>query len=728
MAVFQKIRDNSLLSLVLIGGSLLLFILTDFFQSGGPTNDNTEDHAGSFEGKQISGQEFDNYFATIAYLTGIQKSVASLTDQEKQNISAQAWNQLMRENVLEAEAEKNGIKVTESEIEDMIGGDHPFPFYVGRIFGGQQNYMQIQSKLRDDVDNYTQYASVSPNEAEIIKKFGVSLRIQGKVTALLQNAFYTTKIESKNLYVQKYTKKDVEIAAIPYYLIPDSVVEVKDAEIKAYYEKNKGKYKINNATKKVIYGAYRVDPTPADDNEIREWAVETVKLFKEEDNDALFVKTESEKPYDDNYYKKGGGLLKELDDSLFNQPKGYVYGPYQGFENGNKTYNVAKIIDIKDMADSALVSQILISPNKFLEKLNQNSPQEEVLAAFSKYDAYADSVFSEINNRNFEEVAKVASDDTATAKNGGDLGWIQEGSQAYPPQFLDSIFLSDESKSIKKVKVFLNNGIYYYSLIKVRSFGPKSKKLKVGIITKSVLPGEKTRNNYFNKINQVAIQLNEGKSLTELKDSFEIYIDSLNVEPAQYVVNDLQNARELVLWAFNEAEEGQSKVFDFDRRYIVALASEGQAKGYQGWDDAEVKGAITSKLLKEKKAQYVAEKLGTVNGNNFAQVTQTFPGAVVKAYQAVDLEKGVADYTYEGKLTGAIAALKEGDISSAVAGNDATYYVRAIKSTEAQLDENTNFDLEKGQLDQGVPNRVELAVQELISEKADIEDNRQNIR
>ena len=728
MAVFQKIRDNSLLSLVLIGGSLLLFILTDFFQSGGATNDSTEDHAGSFEGKTISGQEFDNYFATIAYLTGVEKSISALTDQERQNISAQAWNQLMRENVLGSEAEKNGIRVTESEVEDMIGGDHPFPFYVGRIFGGQQNYMQIQSKLREDVDNYTQYASVSPNEAEIIKKFGVSLRVQAKVSTLLENAFYTTKVEAKNLYKQKYTKKDLEVAAIPYYLIPDSAVEVSDSEIRKYYEKNKGKYKVSAATKKVIYGAYRVDPTPADDNEIREWAIETVKLFKVEDNDPLFVKTESEKPFDDEYYKKGDGLIKELDDSLFNQEKGYVYGPYQGFENGNKTYNVAKIIDIKDMADSAEVSQILISPNKFLEKLNQNSPQEEVMAAFTKYDAFADSVYTALSSSNFAEMAKTVSDDTASAKKGGDLGWIQEGSPAYPPQFLDSIFLTDDVREVKKVKVFLNNGIYYYSLIKVQKYGPKSKKIKVGIVTKSVLPGEKTRNNYFNKINQVAIQLNDGKSLVELKDSFGIYIDSVEVQAAQYVVNDLKNSRELVLWAFNEAEEGQSKVFDFDRRYIVALALEGQSKGFKTWDDSEVKGAIEAIVRKQKKTEYIANKLGAINADDLNKITEIFPGSVVKQYEGVDLEKGIVDYAYEVQLTGAIAGLNTGQVSAAISGNDATFYVKAVKVDEAKMDENTSFDLESSQLSQGSQNKVELAIQELVTEKADIEDTRENLR
>ncbi|MFT6747135.1 MAG: peptidyl-prolyl cis-trans isomerase D [Glaciecola sp.] len=732
MAVFQKIRDNSLLSLIVIGGGLFLFIIGDSFSSSAPT---VEDSVGNFEGKDISQVEFDNFFSTILYLNGNSNSVASLSDQEKQQYSVQTWNQLIRKKIFESEADDNGIKVVEAEVEDMMAGENVSQYFVNVLFGGPQSYSGLREELSADVENYLSFSKVgNDSKTEVLKEFGVSLRKQEKLLSIVKNSFFTTTSESLDLYEGKYGKKVVTVATVPYYLIADSLIEVSDNEIKDFYNKNKGKYKLFQPSKKVIYGSYSVDPTPEDDKEVVDWAKETVQLFTEEINDELFVRTESETSFDNAYYKKGGGLVAELDNNLFDKEVGFVYGPYSGYNNGNKTYNVAKVIDVQHMPDSAKVSQVLLTPDKHFEAAfasNKKPADEEIRAVWASFDSYVDSVYNELlSGGNFASTATAISVDSASAIKGGDLGWIQEKSQLYSPEMLDSIFLESAStNSVKKVKVYIQNGTYYYyQLVKVKEMGEKSKKIKVGIVSKSVLPGNKTRDGFFNKINQVAIALNDGKNFTELKDSFQIQIDSSKVEPQQYLVNDLKSARTLVYWAFNTAEDGQSKVFDFDRKYIVALVVEETERGYRTLEDEEVKGEIREKVRKIKKAAYIAAELGEVNEATLTSVTTTFAGASVETTNDVTSGNGLPKLQYESNLTGVIASLKLGSISQVVTGLDAAYIVKVNTDVPATITKETNFDLESAQLNQQNGNKMEFVVQELIIEKADVDDNRNTLQ
>lgn len=728
MAVFQKIRDKSLLSLIVIGGGLVLFILGDYLNSSAPTID---DSVGNFEGKDISQREYDNYFSTILYLSGNGNTRSSLSDQEKQQYAMQTWNQLVMEKIFESEAESNGIGVTDNEVDDMLGGSNPYPFYVGRIFGGQQNYQSIYPKLKDDVDNFEKFAQVGPQEANLIKDFGVSLRKQEKLMSLVKNSFFTTSSESLDLYKGKFSTKNVTVGTVPYYLVADSLIDVEESEIKEFYNKNKGKYKLLYPSKKVVYGAYRVNPTSEDDQEVLNWAQETVKLFTEEENDERFVRTESEAPFDAAYYKKGGGLVNELDNALFDKEAGFVYGPYTGYNKGDKTYNVAKIIDVQYMPDSAKVSQILLTPDKSIEallKATNNEPDQKAVAAmWESFDAYVDSLHKELNaGLSFANTASAVSVDSVSALKGGDLGWIQEKSPAYAPKFLDSVFHESSSKDkVKKVQVYTQNGqFYYYQLVKVDEMGEKSKKMKVGIVTKTVLPGKKTRDSFFNRINQVAIALNEGQTLKELKDTFQFEIDSAKVEPAQYLVNDLKGARGLVHWAFNLNDEKESRVFDFDRKYIVALVAEETDKGYKTLKDEEVKGEIREKVRKIKKAAYIAEKLGDVNAGTLDNLSSAFAGATVETVDKVTLSEGIQKLGYESNLTGVISSLDSDEVSSVVGGLDAAYIVKVNSENLAKVTDDTNFELEANLLNQKNGNKVDFVLQELIVEKADLEDKR----
>jgi peptidyl-prolyl cis-trans isomerase D len=729
MGVFQKIRDNSLLTLILVGGSLFLFIIGDSLTSGSLFQDNVEQYVGTIEGEEISLEEWNAAYRTMVAMN--RQSQGEMTDREEQNFANQTWTQLLSERILTEEGNQLGIDITQEEVEEMLSGENVLPFYVYRLFGGPQAFQQNRSKIAQNPDEYYKYANVGGlGNAEVIKNYGITLRKQEKIFNLMNKAFFPTKSLAKDAYSRKNTKKSVKLLQVPYYAVDDSTLTATDKEIEAYYNKNKKQFKQQQPQKKIVYAAFRLEPSDEDDLETIDWAQQTVELFKKETNDRLFIKQESELPYDDTYYKKDGGLEKQLDTILFKKEKGFVFGPYVKYREGDKTLNVAKVLDVQMMADSVSVSHIQISPENYLQGLMAGGQptQEQINAAWKKYEDAVDSAFNALKNgASFAKVAKDMSADTVSGNKGGDMGFVQRSAtNILPKNAMDSIFINAPEGSLKKVRVELQRGYYYYEILKVDKVGPKAKRIQVGVVSRAVVPGSKTLDNYYNKANQLAVELQENADFESLRDSLGYYIDSAMINQTVYVLNDLSNARKVVTWAFDsETDLNEPNVFELDEKYIVAMVTENQGGDYRPLDKA-LRGQIKRQLTKEKKFKHIAEKLADPSAETFTKASEVFTGATVESFNDVNGQNGIASYSFENALTGAVAGVQQGGVSKWVQGSDAAYLVMASEVSPAVIDENTNLEPELNAVSGDAP-RFDYLLFEVINNKADIEDNRRII-
>lgn len=738
MGVFQKIRNNSLLTLILVGGSLFLFVIGDALNSGTFTSSSSEEIIGTFDGEDITIQEFEKMNNEITYINrSSQQNKGEITEREKQSYAQQAWNQLLMINILKKEGSKVGIDVTEDELADMFTGNNPYPFFVYRLFGGPQFYQQLREKL---IGNEIDFAKIlvdnrvfnNYQEPEVLKNFGVELRKQDKLITLLQKMYYPTKSEAKNLYINNTLNAKISLVKVPYYLVSDSVIEVKNEEIAAYYKKNKERYKLVREGKKMQFAVFNIQPSQEDEAEVLNWAAQTVDLFKKETNDKMFVKQESETPFDEKYYKKGEGLDARLDTVLFSKEKGFVYGPYLKFVGGKKTYNVAKISDKRSMADSVLVSHIQLTPDKFIEKLtavNQSPSREEVLAMWKSYDAFVDSIYDIVSKNEFKlgELAKEFSSDTTTAKENGKIGWVKNTSSEYAKQFIDSIFIPKSPLfNLKKVKVDLGNGYYYYHIVKVNQEGTKSSKIQVAIVSRTIVPGSETLDNYFAKANLVSIALGNGKAIESLRDSLGYYVDSAYVEGNYYSINSILDGRKIVNWAFSkDGKEKKSKIFDVKDMYVVAYLTE-NIEDYMPLNDQNIQMSIKRILKEEKRFEYLTNKLGKDYKDIFINASTKLNGAVVEEYDEVN-SQGIPNYFNETALTGAVLGLKEGQNSEWIKGKTAAYIVKVNSKKIDTIDENTNLMVEKQQL-KSVAFNIDGYLRELLEQKYNIKDKRGVIR
>ena len=112
MAVLQKIRQRSLLLILVIGFCLLAFIIGDLFNNGNFSS--TSKDVGSINGKGISFEDFR------IKVSNVEKSGQGITATQAAN---QVWDQEVSISLLTAEFDKLGIRVGENHIMEIFKAD-----------------------------------------------------------------------------------------------------------------------------------------------------------------------------------------------------------------------------------------------------------------------------------------------------------------------------------------------------------------------------------------------------------------------------------------------------------------------------------------------------------------------------------------------------------------------------------------------------------------------------
>ena len=120
MSTLESLRKRSGLLVGIVGLAILAFILTDFFGGQGSMFGNSETTVGEIAGNSIDINVFKNKVdeAENTQLRNSQKT--SLTQEEKDGIVQQVWNQMINEQVMVKEYEKLGISISDEELYDLM--------------------------------------------------------------------------------------------------------------------------------------------------------------------------------------------------------------------------------------------------------------------------------------------------------------------------------------------------------------------------------------------------------------------------------------------------------------------------------------------------------------------------------------------------------------------------------------------------------------------------------
>ena len=369
MAILGQIRKRSIFLIIVIGMALFAFVISGVFTSNGGFSSNKPIG-------EINGEEID--FEIFNMMVEQAQTVYGLNTINAVNF---AWNQGVKNQSLIQELDKLGIDAGKNQLEQIISSDESIvlnPLFQNEIglfdFNKFSNYI---AQLK--TSNPTVYNSWRLQEENII-----SLAKQKIYFDLIKSSVIYTNVESNIQYHLENDKVNIEYLRIPYELVPDSLIKIKDSEINSYLRNRKDVYEIG-ASKKVEFVYVPDIASNIDINNIRTNleqlkdgfnqlnqitnSTEYVEGFSSVKDYSEFIDIYSEVAWD-SIYKTKQELSSDFSDILYGLNVGQVFGPYQ---DGN-FYKITRMIDKKrdGNLNKVLLADVAIEIIPSNESSNEN--------------------------------------------------------------------------------------------------------------------------------------------------------------------------------------------------------------------------------------------------------------------------------------------------------------------------------------------------------------------
>jgi peptidyl-prolyl cis-trans isomerase D len=589
MQIIQNIREKgAAIVIAIIALSLIGFILMDA-NLGSRNSRSASPVLGKVNGEKIEAAEYNDKVKQIEEQYGGRVSGA-----QSYQIRQSAWDQLVAEKVLDREFEKLGFIFTPKELSATMFSDDA-PYTLKQAFSDKATGQYDISKAQQ----WWQSAKKSKGEQRqaIEQQIVEPMRLQAMYTRysgmIAAGGYYPTWLKEKENTESK-TFANISYVNVPYNVIADSTVKVSDDDIIDFVKKHKNEYK-QDAGRYISYITFSTNPTGADTAKALEAVTVLKESFATDSNAKAFVaRNMSAREFDDVYVQKSK-LPAQQKDTLAALAKGSVYGPYL---DGNE-FVLAKKVDTKILPDSIKCRHILIG--------TADRQTGETLVDDSTAKKRIDSIELAIKSgASFDALeAQYSSDKAAHADKGVmtfDIATIQN-KQGFAPEFGE--FLLNEKGETKKV-VKTNFGWHYIEILEKKNPSPA---YKIAYLAKEILPSDETINVASARATKLAGEVKSYKDLDAYvaKNGLQkIDIPTL-VKENDYQVGSLQDARQLIKWAFDADEGDISEPFNIGDYFVVAAVSKVQAEGLP--DAKTIRPQVEYLVRTQKKTEIIKTKL-----------------------------------------------------------------------------------------------------------------------
>ena len=703
MAAIEKIRRRSGLLIAIIGLALLAFVLQDLFQS---TGRHREFNVAVVDGEKIPYKDFEDL--KNKNLENMKRSYGNnLTSAQTYSVYNNTLEQMIKDHIMTKEYDALGINVSADELYDQFVGEEPHQWVVQNFSDANGNFNRpmVESYLQN-LDNFPIETRNQWIEFENAIKEN---RLETKFNNLVKASYFVPAKLAQKYYENKNVKASADIVALRYASIPDSTVVVTDQDNKKYYEENKFRYETDE-TRGIEYVVFEIKPSQED----RQDALEFVSALKEEftntDNVANFVNANSDARYDSTWMGRTD-VPTVIESVIFdngNQP-GFVFGPY--FDND--AYNLVRIVDLQNRADSLKASHILIPYAGALRS-------EDTITTKERAQAIADSIANVLKKNVkkpelFAELATRFSSDKGSVEKGGDLDWFTDGVMV--PTFNEFVM----NNPVGQIGVV--ESPFGYHVIKVTGKTEMLPKARLAVLRHDLSFSTKTYQDVFAQAN---------KFVTENRtyDKFNAAIEEQGLtkrsmpkmNAATYQITGIDNPRQIVRWAFDDkTKKGDiSSIFELDNMFVVAALTDVVPEGYAPLSIVTEQSKYH--ILNQKKGEIAVEKMKAC-GTDYDRMVKEL-GAEQTTVSDVNLEGRVlGNFGVESDIIGTILGMKEGEVAGPIAGNSSAFIVKNVKIQEAPAttDFSTILRDKTSQFNNKVLNN---AVYNALKNISKIEDNR----
>ena len=590
MSIIQTIREKgAVIVIAVIAISLIGFILMDSASTTGSIfGTGNSSTLGSVNGEKID-------------ITDFNKRVDEMSQQYPNNGGSQrnqimqaVWDQMVAERIVDEQFQNLGITFTPNEMSAIMFSNDAPPQLKQAFTNPQTGEYDIEQAKQWWAQ--TKQNKNSDQRNAIISQVIDPMRLNSlytKYSSLIAGSIYQPKWMSNVQEEQSNNFATLSYVAIPYTAVSDSAATVTDADITNYLKEHKNQFK-QESGRAISYVTFNASANAEDSARIRQALTDLKPQFAADSNAKFFLgRNASVIPFFDAFTPLDKMQMPNKD-SIVALQNGQVFGPYID----SKNYVLAKKLDTRMMPDSIECRHIL---------LGTIDPQsQQPLMADSTAKRIADSIATAIaGGADFNTLEQKYSTDMAARQQNGvmtfDLLTIQ--GEGFAKEFGD--FLLNNPEQTKKV-IQTQFGYHYVEILDKKGLQPS---YKVAYLAREIAPSDETINN----ANAAALKF--AGNARDLK-AFNDYIqkNGLNkvnvpgiVHENDFQLGGMDDAREIVKWAFKAKEGEVSEPFSIGEDYIVAVVERKVKEGVP--DVATARPLVESIVRNRKKAEIIKKKL-----------------------------------------------------------------------------------------------------------------------
>ena len=551
MAVLEKIRVKFGLAIsIIIALALLSFIIDPGTLDSALNTMSSKYDVGQIAGKKISYSDFQadiDRYTTINELLG-----ASRGEENQKQIRNAAWQELLDKHMFVKNAKAAGISVGKDEMKALLSGEILSPALAQNPLFMDENGAFSVDRVRAFVENvkedetgrlstYWNYIQNTAHNQQYYAKYGALFAASGNDNAL----------QLAQAVADGNTTADVDYCLVYYPVGRDSTITVSDDEVRAFYKQHKDFFK-QRANREIEYVVFEVVPSAEDVAAASNAIAEAYDEFTTTDNLRTFLLKNSERGYDNYWYKAGelSTVNPDIDAQIFGGAK-----VTEIVANGNSFF-AAREVATKMMPDSAFVKHILL--------------QGEAA------DKTADSLVTVIKKGgNFANLVASYSVDQASVSDGelGGIGWM---TQTYMIPGFEGVFDAKEGEPY-----VLKTQYGTHVVLVSRKTKPVIKK-QVAIMEKTALASKETFNSYYSQANTFAtLAGGTYEGYQKAVDSTKIYSHPMTITEATADYGAIDNAKEVTRWAFDNKAGKASNIITVDNNFFFVVAvKEANKEGY----------------------------------------------------------------------------------------------------------------------------------------------------
>ena len=711
MATLQKIRSKGPLLVIILGLALFAFIAEEAMRSIQSATNESRQQVGEVYGEGVSVHEFqdlvDEYLDVVKFTSGN----SAVNDEQIAQIRDQVWSAYVNNKLLEKEADKLGLTVTDAEIQSIItAGTSPLlmqtPFrneQTGRFDANLlKKFLADYEAMKNNAQmplEYIEYYNGLYNFWMFIEKSLRQETLNEKYQTLLAKSLLTNKITANAVFGNRTNESDIVIAALPYSTINDNGIQVEENDLKAKYNQQKETFKQLAESRDIKFIDIQVKASAEDkaalDKEMEETAQalaaggDIAKIVRESGSTISY----SVLPVSKNIFPT------DISASFDTLAVGEIKQPY--FNAGDNTMNIIKMNAKVTAPDSIQLRQIQVSG-----------------ADMEAIEKTADSIMTALNSGiAFDSIAK-------KYNQTGEKTWIT--SRDY-----EGAIMSEEN--LKFIKTITNAPINKFEKIdfaqgciiaQVTDRRAMITKYDVAVIKRPIEFSKETYAKAYNDFSHFiasnpsqedieANALKEGYNLQERKDMFS----------NEHSVAGVKSTRDVLRWVFNEDTEvgDVSPLYECGNNdhMLVVILTGIHKEGYRKLED--VKDYLTQEVIKDKKAELLIEKLANVKSLADAMKVEGIVTDTIKHVTFNSPTFIVKTGASEPIISAITAKTEVNNFAGPVKGNGGVYTVQVIgKNKTAET-----FDIKKETTQQETMNLrgASRFINELY-EKAEVEDNR----